>query len=179
MRYCCYLAHVVLKCTVLRQQCPASCQGMGWQQDGQGEANQHCSHPQKELSVWHKVADKMILPVHAMFQTWITSTRDDLMLLFAYRNYKTGHGITEKIIISLPSPGQTEVTEAGHLKSSAKLHKNKFIIYLDQGTWKYYWNEKKKRYYQCLSLEDKIFEYKISTKNFQLFDAEVERDEKK
>lgn len=41
------------------------------------------------------------------------------------------------------------------------------------------WVEKKKRYYQCLSLEDKIFEYKISTKNFQLFDAEVERDEKK
>lgn len=83
----------------------------------------------------------MILPVHAMFQTWITSTRDDLMLLFAFRNYKTGHGITEKIIISLPSPGHIEVTEAGHLKSSAKLHKNKFIIYLDQGTWKYYWNE--------------------------------------
>lgn len=25
----------------------------------------------------------------------------------------------------------------------------------------------------------KIFEYKIPTKNFQLFDAEVERDEKK
>lgn len=56
------------------------------------------------------------------------------MLLSAYRNYKTGHGITEKMIISLPSPGHTEVTEAGHFKSSAKLHKNKFIIHLDQST---------------------------------------------
>lgn len=42
------------------------------------------------------------------------------------------------------------------------------------------WVEKKKKILSVFkSGRHKIFEYKIPTKNFQLFDAEVERDEKK
>ena len=92
-----------------------------------------------------------------------------------------GHGITGKVITSIPYPGHIKMTDAGHLKSSAKLCKNKFITHLDPGTWKYYWNEQSinQKYYQCLLWAwktNKIFEYKIPTPKYQLFNIEIEHD---
>lgn len=79
------------------------------------------------------VGDKLILLAHVTLQKQVISARDHIILLFAFRNYKTGHGITGKVITSIPSPGHIKMADAGHVKSSAKLCKNKFIIHLDPG----------------------------------------------
>lgn len=76
----------------------------------------------------------MILLLRATSQKQTASARDHLILLFARRKYRAGHGITEKIIISIPSLGHIKMIDAGHLQSSAKLCKNKFIIHLEPGT---------------------------------------------
>lgn len=73
------------------------------------------------------------------------------------------------------------MTDAGHLKSSVKLGKNKLIIHLDPGMWKYYWNEQSinQRYYQCLLRvwkTNRIFEYTIPTPKYQLFNMDIEHD---
>lgn len=86
------------------------------------------------------------------FKSRFIIARAHSVLLFACRTYRKGHGITGKVITSIPSPGAIKMTDAAHLKSSAKLCKDKFIIHLDPCTWKYNWNEQSinQRYYQCL-----------------------------
>lgn len=52
------------------------------------------------ISVFNR-GEKLILPVHATFQKQIIIARAHSVLLFAYRNYKKGHGITGKVITSI------------------------------------------------------------------------------
>lgn len=124
---------------------------------GEGRAQDLSSNTPKTFKKNHTISifnrhDKWILPIHVTFQKQVIIARAHSVLLFAGRNYKKGHGITGKVITSIPSPGAIKMTDAGHLKSSAKLCKDKFIIHLDPCTWKYNWNEKSinQKYYQCL-----------------------------
>lgn len=124
--------------------------GEGWEQDLPSNTpkifKKNCT-----ISLFNR-SDKLILPVHVKFQKQVIIARAHSVLLSACRTYKKGHGITGKVITSIPSPGAIKMTDAGHLKSSAKLCKDKFIIHLDPCTWKYNWNEQSinQRYYQCL-----------------------------
>lgn len=99
--------------------------------EGEEKVGKTCQpKPQKELSVCRLIADDKLVPlVHVKFQKQVISARDHLISLFAGRIYKTGHGITGKVITSILSPGHIKMIDVGHLKSSVKLCKNKFIIH--------------------------------------------------